>query len=373
MKNISLLLATGAMMLASCTETANFSGNVSGCNSDTIMVFTADVSTGKWINVDTFALKNGYFETHIADTALLEVSISAKRKFGTHEAQVIGESFLFFPGDQMKIEGKLPYALTASGTALYDDLAKQTDLVAVNTALSELEDRTSVLDDEKDAALLDSLDRVYDQLLEKKNQLQFEIIKRQPNTILAGYLSQSLNVKEGVEAMSILSDDVKNGLMSECIKSVAEEYKRDLSIEQAKERMTAGAIAPQFSLKDLEGKVRTSNDFKGKYMVLDFWGTWCGWCIAGIPEMKNYYKKYKNQIEFVSICTNDTDEKWRKAVDKYKLPWVNLFAPEDSDILLNFAVSCFPTKIIIDAEGKIVEVFEGESEEFYNKLDELFQ
>lgn len=78
-------------------------------------------------------------------------------------------------------------------------------------------------------------------------------------------------------------------------------------------------------------------------------------------------------MEIVGICCGDTEEKWRNGVKKHKLPWTNLFNDKDNDITTIYAISGYPTKILIDPDGKIVDVFVGESEDLYNRLDELFK
>ena len=125
--------------------------------------------------------------------------------------------------------------------------------------------------------------------------------------------------------------------------------------------------------KNLNGEEMTLASFNGKYTLLDFWGTWCGWCIKGMPDMKKYYAKYKNKMEIVGICCRDTENKWREGVENLQLPWTNLYNGNDDEIVINYAVTGYPTKILIDPQGKIVEVFVGESEELYKKLDMLFK
>ena len=133
-----------------------------------------------------------------------------------------------------------------------------------------------------------------------------------------------------------------------------------------------GSPAPDFTLKNETEKTYSLNDFSGKYVVLDFWGTWCGYCIQGIPRIKEYYSKYQDKIQFVSIDCKDNKQAWLKAIKKYDLNWINLFA-ENEDITDKYGVEGYPTKIIIDSEGKIVSKSTGESDEFYEKLDEIFK
>ena len=74
-----------------------------------------------------------------------------------------------------------------------------------------------------------------------------------------------------------------------------------------------GIEAPDFTLNDLNGKPLTLSSLRGKYVILDFWGSWCGWCIKGIPQMKEYYQKYAGKFEILGIDCNDTEEKWKGA------------------------------------------------------------
>jgi thiol-disulfide isomerase/thioredoxin len=78
---------------------------------------------------------------------------------------------------------------------------------------------------------------------------------------------------------------------------------------KAEEGVTAGAQAPDFNYKDISGKEVSLKTFQGKYVVLDFWGIWCKWCVKGIPDMKKYYDMYKEKMEIVSIDNGDEMDK----------------------------------------------------------------
>ena len=110
-------------------------------------------------------------------------------------------------------------------------------------------------------------------------------------------------------------------------------------------------------------------------MVLDFWGTWCGYCVKGIPAMKAAYEKHKNKCEFISIDCNESREKWLEGVEKYQMPWVHLYNSADvapaKNVSAIYAVQGYPTKIIITPKGLIHKIFVGENQEFYNELDNI--
>ena len=137
-------------------------------------------------------------------------------------------------------------------------------------------------------------------------------------------------------------------------------------------QVEVGKPAPLFTSTTIDGKIFNLSNFKGKYIVLDFWGSWCGPCTSGFPKMKEYYSKYKNKLEFVGIACRDKEADWKKAVGKYGLQWTQLLNNEKYSLATKYAVEVYPTKILIDKEGKLIQLFQGESSEFYQKLDELF-
>lgn len=143
--------------------------------------------------------------------------------------------------------------------------------------------------------------------------------------------------------------------------------------EEARKNMVEGVTAPDFTLKDLQGKDLTLSSLRGKYVVLDFWGSWCGWCIKGIPDMKKYYEKYKDRMEILGVDCNDTEEKWKAAVEKHELPWLHVHNTDEADITVKYGIQGYPTKIVIDPEGKVAKIVVGEDPAFYKYLDELFK
>ena len=148
----------------------------------------------------------------------------------------------------------------------------------------------------------------------------------------------------------------------------------DTSLTSDVSPLTSNDDAPDFTLNDINGKPLTLSSLRGKYVILDFWGSWCGWCIKGIPQMKEYYQKYAGKFEILGIDCNDPEEKWKAAVEKYELPWLHVYNPRgDSKVLEQYEIQGFPTKIIVGPDGKIVKTIIGEDPAFYTFLDELFK
>jgi thiol-disulfide isomerase/thioredoxin len=145
------------------------------------------------------------------------------------------------------------------------------------------------------------------------------------------------------------------------------------STTRVEQEDTDAMMAPDFTLNDIYGMPLTLSSFRGTYVVLDFWGSWCPWCIKGIPEMKNYYKKYSGKFEIIGIDCNDPVEKWKAAVANYDMPWKHVYNPKGSRLAQQYGVQGYPTKIIIDPQGRVDKVVVGEDPAFYKYLDELFK
>ena len=182
---------------------------------------------------------------------------------------------------------------------------------------------------------------------------------------------------ESIEAAAALLTDRARG-------SVAANLYKGLLVAAEKEREAEarieglpGSPAPDFTLNDINGKPLALSSLRGKWVIIDFWGSWCKWCIKGIPDMKEYYAKYSDKLEILGVDCNDTVEKWKAAVDQYELPWKHVYWDKDDENCDNplelYVVRGFPTKVIINPEGKIAKIIVGEDPAFYEFLDEVLQ
>lgn len=195
----------------------------------------------------------------------------------------------------------------------------------------------------------------------------------------AAIIPNLLTPEEMDNAVTMLSDRVKNGRMKEYYTALIAQNKMRIKAQQeaeaaAAKAQAAGVIATDFTLNDINGKPLSLSNLRGKYVLLDFWGSWCIWCIKGMPKMKEYYEKYKGKFEILGIDCNDKEDKWKAAVEKYNLNWLHVYNPRSSDnkVLRDYAIQGFPTKILVGPDGKIVKTIVGEDPAFYTFMDETF-
>ena len=174
-------------------------------------------------------------------------------------------------------------------------------------------------------------------------------------------------------AIGKLTPEVRNGRMKSEIDNYEKLFTLVMKEQAAREvvkndTITIGSQVPELGLKDLHGHVLELKSLRGKYVVLDFWGSWCTWCIKGFPKLKEYYAKYKDRLEIVGIDCNDTAEKWATAVKKHNVPWLHVRS-EDEIAEQKFRVQGYPYKVLISPEGIVLNAYLGETEAFYQYLD----
>jgi len=179
-------------------------------------------------------------------------------------------------------------------------------------------------------------------------------------------------MKKSVLTFTLLSLAVT--LMAACGNKPKADNPAPAEVEAA-EAAADGDFAPDFELPNLQGSTTKLSSLRGKYVVLDFWGSWCIWCIRGIPNMKTYYAKYKDKMEILGVDCRDSEDKWKAAVEEHQLPWLQVRCPNEQlqAIAAQYNLEGFPTKVVIDPEGKIAKVVVGEDPAFYTYLDELFK
>ena len=117
---------------------------------------------------------------------------------------------------------------------------------------------------------------------------------------------------------------------------------------------------PQFSAKDIDGKLRHSSEWLGKQpVVINVWGTWCGPCRREIPDLAKLYEEYKPKgVELISLAVKDTPERVRQYAGRNNMNWVLLMS--EDQILIDYrATRGVPTTIFIDKNGNEIVRFIG--------------
>ena len=211
---------------------------------------------------------------------------------------------------------------------------------------------------------------------DKSAQPAIDFIKTYPDDEISAVLVESVGINDPdrlEKMLATLSPAIRNGRLKDFIDKQIDDSNEYLK-PQERERNTLkpGSTAPDCTRNDINSQPLTLSKMGNeKIIVLDFWGSWCTWCIKGFPDMKKYYEKYKDKLEIIGMDCNDTEAKWKKAVADNELPWKHVFVPKGSPVLTDYMITGFPTKIII-GNGKVLSTVIGEDPKFYELLDTLF-
>ncbi len=365
------LLATFSLNV-SAQQPLRISAELEGTG-EQVVVSAYDMQTKNFVYTDTLQVGGSDFSTKIDLAEPMQVMLTNLR-IGRPAGRVM---IYGVPGETCMLSGNWSkYAY--DGSAFYKELGEidnalenspeRQRLVALSAKCEEMAkngvDRDSVVSYFQLNAAADE---------EAYGALMLDFVKQRPASEAVATLLPGMEPEQALKAYELLSDGVKNGRMKSLIGPFVDRARAEAKRLEAEKNVAPGKPAPDFTLNDINGKPLSLSDLRGKYVVIDFWGSWCGWCIKGFPQMKEYYAKYNSKMEILGVDCNDTDQKWKDAVAKYELPWKHVYHPNDGTVTASYAVRGYPTKIVVDPEGKIAKVIVGEDPAFYTYLDELFK
>jgi len=327
------------------------------------MAYLAQYTDGDFVKSDSVAIDSGMFSF----TGMVESPNVQYIMFDDSDERVnvfIENSEISITGVNLERDN-----ITVTGSVIHSQLKDFKDqLASYEDRLKAIVEEYYAVQDAGDEALLEEVGVKYDNEDSLKRMFIEDYINANLSSVIAPYLSTRYMMGKEVEELEALSKSFSDSIRSS-------EY-----VVKIEERITivknsaVGMPAPTFAMNDKDSIPITLESFKGSYVLIDFWASWCGPCRGENPNVVAAYKKYHDKgFEIFGVSFDTDKEKWLKAVEDDKLTWAHVSDLKGWGNAAGkiYGVRGIPHSVLIDKEGVIVAK-NLRGEELHEKLAEIF-
>lgn len=171
------------------------------------------------------------------------------------------------------------------------------------------------------------------------------------------YAQVFTDFKQAAQVMELVAKDFPETEVAKQVPAVLGSLRQLEAVQKLEASLKLGAQFPDFAVNDMAGKPLAVANYKGRVVLLDFWATWCGPCIAELPNLKKTYEKHhKHGFEIIGVSLDQDKAQLTAFLEKNGMPWVQYFSGPDmpNKLVESYGIRSIPATFLLDGEGKII-------------------
>jgi len=268
------------------------------------------------------------------------------------------------------VADSLHHAYTIKGSAESDKIQEFNKISSeygekISSVLTEYQGKSQAMPGKQDS-LMAIYKPKYMAAIDAQSKEILKFVNDNKASLAAFYAATSLDAVRYEKDLVAYADEIKD------------KFKDNRGVQQFVKQMelvkpvSIGHKAPEFTIASLDGKPVKLSDYKGKYVLLDFWASWCGPCRIEMPNVVKQYSKFKGKgLEILGISLDEDKTAWAKAVKELNMGWAQTSELQKwtGPTEVAYMVQAIPANYMIDPQGNIVakNLVGAELEEFLNK------
>lgn len=368
MKKVLLMMAV-SLLMAACSQQSDRGYTITGTAEGAVdgdSVFLCEMQGFfAMVPLDTTIVKDGRFEFKgDVEGAVMRFIVPVHDGKATATAMLVLENAdlrvtVKPDGEQSVVEGGPSHKLFEEFLAGESKLSEQ-----MNQPWQVANDSTAT--EQQRQMAQQAVDSLQQQMTAFHKQFILSHVPSALSDMLLGYCMASFSEDDVNEILEVFGDKQPQYPV----------YKSIMAERHATEATAIGAIYTDLQQSDPEGRTVKLSDYvgKSKYVLLDFWASWCGPCRAEMPTVVKAYQTWHDKgFDVVGISLDNNAEAWKKAIDSLQMPWPQMSDLKgwESEAAAAYGVKAIPANFLLDQEGRIVAK-DLRGDDLLNKLQELF-